>query len=97
VADDELAHRREVLRATLQLAVPLWIDQMRGAPWSHIKARAAECATAVASQGDVIMFRSGKKGQTAEAFNRLAEGIACAAFSPGGIKVFGDHYEARQA
>jgi hypothetical protein len=31
---------------------------------------------------------------TASAFNHLAEGIACAAYQPGGITVFGVHWEA---
>lgn len=32
---------------------------------------------------------------TAAAFNALAEGIACAAYQPGGIKCFGLHFEAK--
>lgn len=33
---------------------------------------------------------------TADAFNALAEGLACAAFQPGGIKAFGLHFEAHE-
>jgi len=33
---------------------------------------------------------------TAAAFNALAEGIACAAYQPGGIKCFGLHFEAHE-
>lgn len=33
---------------------------------------------------------------TADAFNALAEGIACAAYQPGGIKCFGLHFEATE-
>jgi hypothetical protein len=30
---------------------------------------------------------------TAEAFNHLAEGVALGAFQPGGITIFGHHWE----
>lgn len=91
--NDDLQRRREVLRSTLQLAVPLWIDRVKAMPWSQRFLRACVCADAIASQGDVIMFRSGKKGETAEAFNRLAEGVAILSFATGGVKIFGDRYE----
>jgi hypothetical protein len=83
-----------VLATTLSLAVPLWIAEVR--TWSPEKrqARAQICGQTVASKGDVIQFRSKKKGETAEAFNRLAEGIALLAFCPGGVKAFGMHFQA---
>lgn len=41
-----------------------------------------------------MLFRSKRKGETADAFNHLAEGIACLAFAPGGVRLFGSHWEA---
>jgi len=85
-----------LLSTTLQLAVPLWIERLRSSGWEHIQARAKQCSQIVGEKGDVILFRGGKKGESAAAFNALAEGIACLAFAPGGVKIFGEHWEACQ-
>lgn len=84
----------ELLKMTLELAVPLWIEQLRPQPWSHLRRRAEVCAQTVAEKGDVLQFGGGKKqkGATAEAFNRLAEGLAIMSFSPGGVRAFGLHF-----
>jgi len=85
-----------LLASMLQLAVPLWIEQLKSAGWDHILQRARQCSQVVAEKGDVILFRGKKKGESAAAFNALAEGIACLAFAPGGVKCFGGHWEACQ-
>jgi len=85
----------DLLAITLSAAVPLWIDRLKRQPWSYIERRAKECAQTVAEKGDIIQFGSKKKGETAKAFNALAEGIACLAFAPGGVKFAGMHFEAR--
>lgn len=84
-----------LLQSTLSVAVPLRIEEMRKRPWSYIEERARVCGQVIASEGDNILYRSKKQGQTAEAFNRLAEGIACLAFTPGGVRVFGMHFVAK--
>jgi len=84
-----------LLMGTLAVAVPMWIEQLKLKPWDYIQARASECAQTVAEKGDIIQFRSKKKGESAAAFNALAEGIACLAFLPGGVKIFGEHWEAK--
>lgn len=81
-----------MLQTTLALAVPLWIERARTYPEDTRLARARECGQIVASRGDVIMFRDKKRGESAKAFNALAEGIACAAFQPGGITFLGQHW-----
>lgn len=78
---------------TLQLAVPLWIEQLKKRGWDHILQRAKDCSQVIAEKGDIILFRSNKKGESANAFNHLAEGIACLAFVPGGVRIFGNHWE----
>jgi hypothetical protein len=83
-----------LLRDTLAVAVPLWIEQLRPLTWKQRQQRAAVCAQHVAEHGDLILYRSKKAGETAEAFNRLAEGVACLAFALGGVTCFGSHYEA---
>lgn len=86
----------DLLKLSLEIAVPIWIDQLRSSTFEERAWRAHRCAEVVGHKGDIILYRSSKKGETAEAFNRLAEGVACAAFQPGGIKCFGLHFEAPQ-
>lgn len=91
--DDPKGVRRDVLRTTLQLAIPLWMERVQGWEESHRLARAAACAQVVAEKGDVLQF--GGKG-CREAFNALAEGLACAAFQPGGVEFLGDRWEGKR-
>ncbi len=84
--------RTALLRATLEVAVPMWITKVRSLSWEEKQARAKICAQVVAEKGDIIQFKA--KG-TADAFNHLAEGLALAAFAPGGIKFLGCHWEAQ--
>jgi len=84
-----------LLAGMLEVAVPLWIEELNGKPWEYIQERAKECSQVVAEKGDIILFKSKKKGESAEAFNRMAEGVACLAFAPGGVDVFGLHFEAK--
>lgn len=44
-------------------------------------------------QGDILLFGGGKKGQVATVFNAVAESLAYMAFVPGGVTVFGMHFE----
>lgn len=83
------------LKAFLSAAVPLWIEEFKRLSWQEIMAIAHESSQVIAEKGDVILYKSKKKGETAAAANALARGIAAGAFSPGGIKIFGLHYEAK--
>lgn len=85
-----------LLYTSLQCAVPLWVFELQGRSWEYIVERASCCAQEVAERGDLLMFRGKKPGQTAAVFNRLAEGVACLSFCPGGITVFGVHYEQKR-
>jgi len=83
-----------LLAAALGAAVPIWVDQIVREGWSDERRRceAEECATVVASRGDVILFRSAKRGETAAAFNALAKGVALLSFQLGGVVCFGTRY-----
>jgi hypothetical protein len=84
------------LAVSLSGAVPLWamkIRQEHPSDWDYIKARAEACSQVIAEHGDNILFKSKKPGETARAFNALAEAIACLSFLPGGVTVFGQHWE----
>lgn len=89
-----MSTREALLSASLEVAVPLWIDRMRDYSAAYRIERAQECADVIASKGDIIMYRSKKRGETGRAFNRLAEGLACLAFVPGGVRFMGIHWEA---
>ena len=87
---------RDVLLTTaLECAVPLWVARLQLQPLDRLLARAPELANIIAEKGDVIQFRSKKRGETANAFNALAEAIAILSFSPGGVKFAGSHWENR--
>jgi len=101
------AQRHDALVPLLELAVPLWIHHWRGSTPFTRTSRAAYCGEMVGAHGDLLMFRSrpvpartldggtevDATPGTAELFDRLAEGIALGAFQPGGITMFGHHWE----
>jgi len=77
----------------LTVAVPMWIDQIRAEHLTDDQriARAKRCGDHIAHHGDAILYRDKK---TPQAFNALAEGLALAAFQPGGVSFAGMHWEA---
>jgi hypothetical protein len=83
-----------LLASSLLLAIPLWIEEVRPLDWKERIRRAHVNSFIVAAKGDILMFGGGKKGQVAEVFNATAEGIAILSFVPGGVKIFGMHFEA---
>ncbi len=83
-----------LLRTTLAIAVPLWQNEYQRRPLAVVLAIAADKAQMIAEHGDIIMFRGQKRGQSADAFNALASGLAILSFMPGGVTFRGDHYEA---
>lgn len=86
-------HTRLLLSISLQAAVPLWAQQHSQRSWDFIRERIPICVEVIASHGDNLLYRSKKKGETAEAFNRFAEGLAILSFAPGGVKFLGLHFE----
>lgn len=83
---------RDLLTISLQAAVPLWIHKVRNLTEDQQHARAQRCADQVAAHGDLIQHRSKKKGESATAFNGLAEGIAVLAYNAGGVVFMGTHW-----
>lgn len=80
---------RTLICSTLEVAVPMWIDRLKQQPFAVVMARAKDASQTIAEHGDIILYKSKKKGETAKAFNALAEGVAILAFMPGGVKIFG--------
>lgn len=85
----------DLLQMSLSAAVPLWMHRLQGYTWDRIKERLDYVVDMIASHGDNILFRSKKKGETAAAFNALAEGMAICSFCPGGVRLFGLHFEGK--
>jgi hypothetical protein len=85
----------DALTISLEAAVPLWIDKHKHTSVEARIARARELADVVAGHGDDILFRSKRKGESAKAFNALAEGLALMAYQPGGVSFAGEHWEAQ--
>lgn len=83
------------LVSVLQVAVPLWIDELRQRAdlGEYISAAAPAISQLIAERGDRLLYRSKREGETAEVFNRFAEGIALLSFVPGGVTIFGLHFE----
>lgn len=87
-----------LLSTSLALAVPILIQELRakGGPNQTDWAMAHEWANELASHGDELLYKSKKKGETARLFTGTAKVIAVLAFAPGGIKLFGSHWEAQR-
>lgn len=83
--------RCDTLMETLALAVPWRIWELQDRTPEQRVAIARRCKQEVASHGDTLMF-GGKKGEAARVFNALAEGLAVAAYQPGGVTFAGQHW-----
>lgn len=83
------------LSIAMAAAVPLRVMQLRerGGPNDDDRRRAQDAAQLIGEKGDLLMFTGGKPGETARIFNETAHAIAVLAFYPGGITIFGQHYE----
>lgn len=87
----------ELMRMSLAAAVPLWAHKMNDGPAELIfdSQRLNTIVESVTFRGDILQFGGAKKGEVAAAFNLLAEGVARAAYAPGGVRVFGLWFEYR--
>ena len=85
-----------LLTTMMQTAVPLYIERMKakGGPDDEDRKKAQETSEILGERGDILLFGGGKKGECADQFNRTAEAIAILAFCPGGVEIFGSHFEA---
>jgi hypothetical protein len=89
IMDDHLA-------IALSASVPLYIMELesRGGPNDEDLSSLLDIALLLGEQGDKLLYRSDKHGETARIYNQTARAIAILAFAPGGITVFGQHWEA---
>ena len=78
-----LERNRHLLYSALSAAIPLWVDKYRDCSKATLERIARNAGAVLAEKGDQLLFRSKKRGQTAEAFNNIASGIAAAALATG--------------
>ncbi|WP_327377653.1 hypothetical protein OG393_29115 [Streptomyces sp. NBC_01216] len=89
----EAAAENVSLVESLRVAVPLHMMQLGSRSPEELQRIAVESASVIGSQGDVLQFRSPKRGETAKAFNGLARGLAAAALIAwGGATFAGLHW-----
>lgn len=81
----------DLLKIMLPGAVALRIMDFKKLPWEEIQRIATEASQFLGEHGDALMYK--QKGTTAKAFNMLAKGMAALAFAPGGVNIFGLHFE----
>jgi hypothetical protein len=86
----------ELLRSTLEASVPFRILELKqfGGPLERDFEEARAFAEVLGSEGDALLFRGHKKGDTARVMRGLIRALAVAAFAPGGVTAFGLHFEA---
>lgn len=82
----------------LQAAVPLHIMELqaKGGPTEHDYARARAAGQLIAEKGDILQYRGGKKGESAQVFNALAFALAVGSYVPGGIKFLGTRWVSKR-
>lgn len=92
-----------ILLPLLQLAVPLWIEKVRDWDVKQRLQAAYDAGIILSTRADSLRFRDRGNPKsndchdhltTADVFNTLAKGLACAAFTPGGIEFFGQTWNA---
>ena len=82
-----------VLIPSLECAVPLHVLQIK--KLGYLPPIPGGMEELIGSHGDTLLFadKREKKGAAAEIFNKLALTIAIMSFAPGGIRVFGNHWQ----
>jgi hypothetical protein len=85
------------LSIALSAAVPLHILELqaKGGPDADDFTKATAMSAVLGERGDVLLFGSKKKGEAAEIFNGLARALAVLSFVPGGVRLFGNHWETK--
>jgi hypothetical protein len=80
----------DLLATMLYVAVHNEIPHIAKLPFSRRKFLIEKTPDLISEKGDILMYGGGKKGEVAQIFARIAEGLAALALQPGGVK-FGDH------
>jgi hypothetical protein len=84
-----------LLATSLSMAVTLIIMEMaqHGGPTEDDYKRVKSYQDDLLERGNDLFYPSKKEGDTAKRFNQVADAIAVLSFAPGGITVFGLHFD----
>jgi len=84
-----------ILAIAMSAAIPLYIISLKdkGGPSQADFDSLKETSSLLGEKGDVLLFGGKKKNECADIFNKTAEAIAILSFLPGGITIFGQHYQ----
>lgn len=90
-----------LMRLFLSTAVPLWIERVQYWRPAYREQKAHElgeelgaCQALVADENVEGRVGKAERGDVADGFNLLAQGLALLAFCPGGVVFAGHHWEA---
>ncbi len=91
---DNNATKLHLIRCTLSALVPIAIFdlQQMGGPTEYHLEEAQKFGFVLGEKGDSLLYYV--KGQTGKMMGRFCEAVAILAFCPGGVTVFGLHFEA---
>lgn len=89
--------RGELLRMSVQVAVPLEIAKLKatGGPNKFQWDWTRDFADVLGERGDILQFAEGRKGETATLFVQFVHALAILSFLPGGVEFAGIHFEAK--
>lgn len=79
----------------LELMFPVAVREVGNLPGHERELLAKSLADILASDGDKILYK--EEGKTRKAVAALGKAIALGALQPGGVRVFGRHWEAQDA
>jgi hypothetical protein len=86
-----------IVAIALYTAVPIWILELNQRSYEdnlkELFESASETAQLIGEKGDQLLFKGDKPGDTAKLFNKTARAIALMSFLPGGVTLFGRHWE----
>lgn len=94
-ADRQMATNGELLRCTLEISVPFRMLELnqQGGPRERDWQEAIAFGDIAAYEGDNLLFKGHKKGDTARVMTGLIRALAVMAFVPGGVTAWGLHFD----
>jgi hypothetical protein len=88
-----------IIKGFCELVVPFKIADLKakGGPndfqWDWVQS----FGDTLGERGDILLYKSDKKGETASIFNQFTYALAIMAFAPGGVRFAGLHFEVTPA